>query len=107
MESRTENGVEIAEQEGKPVLLLRGTVDLFLTGDLYQAALSLLERGEDASVCCENVGHLDTSALQILLALKRGLTKKVKLLQLSTPSDSLRKLLALTGLDDLLGPSNH
>lgn len=106
MESRTEKGVEVTEQEGRPVLLPCGTVDVFLTGDLYRAALSLLERGEDGSVCCGSADHLDASALQILLAHKAGLKKKGKSLHFSTPSASLQKLSALIGLDDLWGPSN-
>lgn len=92
--------VQTGEREGKPLLLLQGGVDIFFAAELHQAALKLLDSGEDAEVLCAQLERLDTSALQILLALKEGLAKKGKSLQLAGVPSPVADLLGLAGLAD-------
>jgi anti-anti-sigma factor len=95
--------VSVVEQEGRPVLFLQGTVDIFSAQELYQVALQLLERGEDTAVCWGQADHMDTTALQILLALRKGLAEKGKSLQMQDASSAVTTLLPMTGLTNAFG----
>lgn len=97
MPSEEIHTVAVIDRDDKPVLVLQGTIDLFKVDELYQAAHALLERGEDLCLEWEKVEHLDTSALQILLTLRRGLNEKGKRMQLSALSPQLEKYLASAG----------
>jgi anti-anti-sigma factor len=98
MEQEREATVSIAEREGKRTLVLQGAVDIFFAADLRQAALALLEDGEDISVVCEKLERLDTAALQILLALKKELEQRGKKLRMvELPSEPAR-FVGLAGL---------
>lgn len=101
MEHERNQTVGITEREGQPQLLLQGTVDIFSAEELYRAALRLLERGENTMVCCERASHVDTSAFQILLALKEGLREKGKGLQMVGVPAAVVNHLRLAGLGDV------
>lgn len=89
--------VMVIEHDDKRVLVLQGVIDLFSVDELYQAAHALLERDEDLSLDWEKAERLDTSALQILLALKNGLHEKGRKMQLSTLTPGLEKHFSLAG----------
>jgi anti-anti-sigma regulatory factor len=98
METERTAAVTLVEREGKRAIVLNGAADIFFAADLRQAALALLEGGEDVAVDCEKLARLDTSTLQILLALKRELEQSGrKLRMIELPSEPAR-LVGLAGL---------
>ncbi len=99
MEHERNQTISITEREGQPWLLLQGVVDIFSAEELYRAALCLLERGESTVVCCEGASYLDTSAVQILLALEEGLREKGKSLHMVGVPAVVASHLRLAGLD--------
>jgi anti-anti-sigma factor len=102
MEPERAATVNIVEREGKRAIVLQGAADIFFAADLRQAALELVEGGEDIAVYCEKLERLDTSTLQILLALRRELEQKGKKLRvIALPSEAMR-LVGLAGLTNHL-----
>jgi anti-anti-sigma regulatory factor len=98
MESEKGAAVSIGESEGRRAIVLQGAVDIFFAADLRQAALKLLETGEDVAVSCEKLERLDTAVLQILLALKKELEKSGKNLQMIGLAAGPARLVDLAGL---------
>ncbi len=99
MEPGQGSSMTIGEKDGKALLLLRGTIDIFSADELYQAAQSLLERGEDTLICCQEAERLDSCAIQILLSLKNGLKEKGKTLQMNAVSPGVEKIFSVAGLN--------
>ncbi len=94
--------VNLVERDGKRAIALAGAADIFFAADLRQAALALLEGGEDVAVDCGKLERLDTSTLQILLALKRELEQRGKKLRvIDLPAEPAR-LVGLAGLTNHL-----
>ena len=94
--------VSLMELNGHPVLRLSGAVDTFVVKELYEAARTLLDRGEDTVVRWETAESVDVSTLQVLLALQTGLQAKGQTLQLGPCTLSVQHLLAVSGLSEAL-----
>jgi anti-anti-sigma factor len=84
--------VTLTERDGKPLLKLRGTVDILAVQDLAHAARGLVERSEDTLLCCEQVQYLDAAALQLLLALSKALRVNGKKLEIIAKSPQVERL---------------
>jgi anti-anti-sigma factor len=82
------------------MLVLRGDLTIYQAGQLYEAALALLEQEADVVVSCREVVQIDTAILQILLALQRELQSRGRSLQLAGVSVELGHLLELAGMND-------
>ena len=80
METKQQRAIDIdvTAQDGKPVLVLCGTIDVTLAKELHKTACQLAERGQDTAVGCKSIEYIDLSALQILLALKEELKARGK-----------------------------
>jgi anti-anti-sigma factor len=102
MEQEKAATVSIAEREGKRAVVLQGAIDIFFAADLRQAALALLEGGEDVAVHCENLERLDTAALQILLALKKELEQRGRKLRMAELGSEPARFVGLAGLTSQL-----
>jgi anti-anti-sigma regulatory factor len=102
MEPEKAATIRIGEREGKGALFLEGAVDIFFAADLRQAALTLVENGEDVVVCCERLERLDTATLQILLALKKELQQKGRSLQVAELPAEPARAVGLAGLTGYL-----
>ncbi|MHB8972981.1 MAG: STAS domain-containing protein [Pirellulaceae bacterium] len=63
---------------------------------------TLLQEQEDVVVSGEQLAHLDTSTLQILVALRQGLWSQGRSLQLTGMSAELENLLQLAGVKNVL-----
>jgi anti-anti-sigma regulatory factor len=70
--------VFLTEREGKPALILQGSVDVFSAEQLLQAALEAAQYGEEITVDCEKVEQVGSAAFQVFLALKDELQEKGK-----------------------------
>ena len=105
MEPEYETHIGINEDEETLCLMLQGRIDAFVAGELRQAAQQLLDRSQDVHVVCEQVEHIDTSAVQILLALQSGLQNKGQCMRLTSASAQVQQLLNIAGLARLLLPA--
>jgi anti-anti-sigma factor len=93
--------VRLVERNGKLVLTLQGTVDIFWAEKLHHAALSLTERGDEIIVDCEHVEHLTSAALQILLALKMQVEQSSGHFSVEAVPTSILQQLQLAGLNEV------
>lgn len=90
--------ITIGEKDGQSAIYLEGAVDIFFAADLRQAALTLAANAADVAVCCAKLERLDTATLQILLALKKELQQKGRILQwFDLPAEPAR-VVGLAGL---------
>ena len=105
MEPEYETRIGINEDDETACLLLQGRIDAFVAGELHQAAQQLLDRSLNVTVVCEHVEHMDTSAVQILLALQSGLQHKGQRLRLTSASAQVQQLLDIAGVARLLLPA--
>lgn len=81
---------------------LSGTINLFVAGQLHQVALGLLTAGGRVSVDCRQADHLDGSACQLLLALKRDLRSRGGDLMLAGVPQAVDRYLRLAGMSELI-----
>jgi anti-anti-sigma factor len=91
--------VTVTQRDGKPLLKLRGTVDILAVQDLAHAARGLVERSEDTLVCCEQVQYLDAAALQVLLALSKALSVDGKKMEVIAKSPQVERLFEWAALN--------
>ena len=82
-------------------LALRGTVGVAAAPELRARALELAEDARDVTVACDEVEHLDATALQLLVALRRAVEARGGHFALSGVPDAVRHYLALAGLSGL------
>ena len=103
--SNTLTCATIERNDGTPLaLVLRGDVNIYCAGVLHELADTLLQEQEDVVVSCEELAHLDASALQILLALRQGLQARGSSVRLTGVSAELDILLQLAGVKNVLCP---
>lgn len=88
-----------------PHLALHGTVDIFLARELLELAKRALDGEGDVRVDCRELERLDTSALQILLALQRQLAEHSRALQLLLVNEQVGAFLGFGGATGLLRES--
>ena len=95
--------VSIERRDGESLaLVLSGDVDIYCAAALRESAETLLQEQADIVVACEGLSHLDTSALQVLLALRRELNLRGRSLRLSGVSSAVAGILQLAGVDAAL-----
>jgi len=98
----SENESPVAVQQGEQSREI-AEIDFESSGDwipldiMREAALSALEQDHDLTVNLNNIGHLDASALQILLALDREQKNKGRSLHLANASAQLRQWFEFSG----------
>ncbi len=68
--------------------------------DDLQVALGGVDRV--VAIRMDNVGHIDTAALQLLLSARRTLAESNRELKLDQPSDACQQVIAALGLTDAL-----
>jgi anti-anti-sigma factor len=91
--------VTVTERNGKPLLVLKGAVDIRAVQEFARAVCDLSQRAEDVSVCCEQVEHFDAAALQLLLALKKALALKGKKIEIVAKSPHVERLFEWAALN--------
>lgn len=79
-------------------LVLAGTIDVSVSGELLQNALQVANAEQDLIVDLEEALYLDCSAAQILLALQTSLDVRGKSLQLHGVSPGVRRWLTQLGV---------
>ena len=94
--------MRIVESRDICTIDLEGTIALNVSSELQANALACLSSGKPLVVSCVNADRLDSSALQILIALANELRKKGSALRLTGVSDSLAAYIKCAGLLDML-----
>jgi anti-anti-sigma factor len=95
-------GIETRAFEGGAVLGLSGTVDVSSAVRLREEALRLASGGGAVILDWAGCRHLDASALQMLLALKRRLETGGGSLRVGRDASAVRAWLAMAGASALL-----
>jgi anti-anti-sigma factor len=80
---------------------VQGTLDVFLAHRFADVALECLDAELDTVVRCEALERMDASALQVLVALRKGLAQKGHWLWFADVSAKVREYLEIAGLDDI------
>jgi anti-anti-sigma factor len=93
----------LADSGGRPVLVLRGEIDLS-TAEAVQSSLEeLVDDGAGPVIVdLSSVTFLDSSGLAVLVRLH----KRVGSIEVRSPTPLVRRLLAVTGLTDTFGISD-
>ena len=95
-------GIEVRAFEGGAVLELSGTVDIASVRRLHEETLGLAAGGGAVIVDWANCRHLDTAALQTLLALKRHLEAGGGSLRVGRDAEAIRGWLEMAGASAML-----
>ena len=95
--------IRLTTQDGQALLCLSDVVDIFVVKDLYEAARTLLDHGEDTLVQWNTVENIDVTTIQVLFALQKGLQAQGRLLRFAPCSSSVRKTLVVSGLIGVFG----
>lgn len=94
------NCVAIERRDGDPLaLVLRGDVNIYVAALLHELTEILLQEHGDIAVSCEQLTHLDTSALQIILALHQDLQTQGRSLRLTGVSADTKIQFHLAGVN--------
>lgn len=96
--------IESRQEEGWTVLAASGELDLYTAPRLRDEVLSTLEGGAtQIALDLHGVGFIDSTGLGILVAcLKRVREREGRLVVIAPDTSPLRRLLALTGLEEAL-----
>src|SRR5918993_1877469 len=90
------------EEAGHTVLEVAGEVDVHTAPVLRRRALELIAGGRHRMVVdLGGVEFLDSSGLGVLVEIQSRLREAGGTLALTRPADRIRKLFALTGLDEV------
>jgi anti-anti-sigma factor len=84
-----------------------GTLDVFFARRFLDVALECLDAGLDTVVRCQALERMDASALQVLVALRKGLAGQGQSLWFSDVSAKVREYLQIAGLDDIDPPEGQ
>jgi len=95
-------GFRMDRQSGRCHLALHGVVDVSEARELHEQALAALGTGDEVIVRLDEVERLDTSALQILVALAQGLKAEGRRLAITGIPPGAREAFRLSGLDAFL-----
>ncbi len=77
---------------------LSGVLDINRVSDLHEFALQLVETGADVEIDAAEIERIDTSVVQILLALRNALQRRGCKLVFSSISTSVREFLRTVGV---------
>ena len=92
------------EESGVRVLKLEGELDLSVATEFEQEIIRSLDRAADG-VCIDltDVSYLDSSSVRALLRASEAAEDSGKKLQVTGASGITRRVLELTGVDEVLG----
>jgi len=95
----------ITGTSGEILLILTGTVDVYLAEDLHACALDLLKAGGDVALDLSQVHSMDVCTMQILLALRGDLVSLGRKLSISAASVNAALSFRMAGLAAIFGVS--
>jgi anti-sigma B factor antagonist len=96
--------VDRQERAGVEVLRLSGDLDINARADITDAICAAATTGRPIEVDLAEVGFLDSSALGVLISGLNHAHKEGRGFTVVNPSPAAQRLLAVTGLDEVLAP---
>jgi anti-sigma B factor antagonist len=95
--------IEVHREGDEAVLTLTGELDPHTAPLLAEELDGLESEGVTAVVLVlSNLGFIDSSGLRVLIAADRDIAERGGTLTLRSPSETVRRLLEITGLNDHL-----
>jgi anti-sigma B factor antagonist len=89
---------------GRTIVRLSGEVDVFTAGSLRQAIDGARHRHRgDIDVVTSDVTFMDSAALHVLVHAQRTLRMEGRILRVVEPSETVRRLVLLSGAERLYG----
>jgi anti-sigma B factor antagonist len=102
-EAETPLSIEVHQEGETATLTLVGELDPHTAPLLSDELENLVDEGASTVVLVlAGLGFIDSSGLRVLIAADRDLTERGGTLVLRSPSDTVRRLLEITGLLDHL-----
>ena len=89
----------------RPVLRWADDATIEFVPALRDDLLAAVALGADVTVCLGDVTRIDSAALQLLLATRASLAVNGRVLRIAEPSDAVRDAVRLSGLADLIAPT--
>lgn len=102
MEKTGEFRVAVSTFEDTPLVTLRGEWDIACRESLHDALLKL-GADQDVVIDLREASFFDSSALGELITFQKRLANRGHRLEALVGSSNMRRLLELTGLDEMLG----
>lgn len=95
-----DEGIAVTEdpRTGGSVLSLSGHITITAAGRLHRAAREVVAHNSPVTVRLDQVEHLDTAAVQVLLSLGRDLTARGRKCDLTGLGGTVRDTFRLAGL---------
>lgn len=100
--SHDRTSVTPTSDQSPQTLFLKETMRIADAERLHESALALLANGGDVTVACVETECVDTSILQVLVALKSSLRQESRALRLTDVSNSLASTWRQAGFDSTL-----
>lgn len=95
-------GFDVRSEDGARVILLSGELDV-ATAELDQLAGAIQESDTSVVVDVEGVTFIDSTALGMLVGFQKLVNQRGLCFSIRRPTRRVEQLLALTGLDRVLG----
>lgn len=95
--------IEIVKAEREWIIELRGVVDIFDAATLYTTAVAAADGASWVFARLDGAEALDTSATQVLLALRQALAADGRTLRVTGTPPAVAEVWRLGGLDGQLG----
>ena len=94
--------VEVRDQDGVPVVFVRGEVDVHTAPQLRETVRRLLDDGASTLlVDMEQTEFIDSTGLGVLLGAAKELQQAGGRFTLARPSKAVSKILSVTGMSEL------
>ncbi len=103
MSEHDHSPIKVKKRDEGLELVLSGRVDIFFAEELHAAARMLEDDSGPVHITCTDAEHMDTAALQILVALKRSIDEQGRKWNLSGMGDELLETIHLSGAASALG----
>ena len=97
------NTISVDQDESRTVLRLRGEIDVNAAPDLLQAVRSASGGDKPVVVDCREATRVDTSAIQILIALKRLLDRTACDVEFTSIPADIADYLTVGGFQSIFG----
>lgn len=95
--------IQVEERESGRVLVLKGELNIYHAATLRDALFAELSAQSEISLDLEHVSEMDTSAVQIVVALLRSAADQGKLARVVKVGNAAANVLRFCNLQDELG----
>jgi len=94
------------QADGTSIVSVAGEIDLAVAEDFVGVAEACLRQGSGIQLDLGDVTFIDSSGLGVLVRLRKEAVEQDKTFRLANVSNSVERLLEVTGLDHVFYPSS-